>query len=523
MNDWTKAGTLLPALLASLAGCARVTAAEEPSDAGPFQPAVASVDPEPGRAAATAHFMVRFSSAMDLGELIASSGRSESVVLAAAAAAERAAAAISRGHPIAAERALFVSAAATVGQDQLSLELAPDAPLPAGSFFLLVSPRLKDTAGHKLAGNGARFGFDIEAAPPAPAAPRLLTPPPGSTAPLNLARVRVLATDAGVSLIDADGGVVGGPVQGPGEIVIACDGLRAGAAYALAVDGAPVADAGFVVSACPRTQPPAISSIAISALDTSVAAEVLLDWPASVRLEVGKPADSPCAGAACASVAALAECAADACAAQTFSCATTLRLDGLSPATDYALRVIVQDDEGHTAASAPQLFSTLALLPRLILSEVMLDAQPSPRSAGQYVEIFNQGPGAAPLDGLALVGPDGTARPLLSSTPPLPLVLAPGGRALAVGDSFDASRYPDIPPGTPILRASTQRLLGRGLSPADPPRIDLALNGTILARFPGGALACETGQSLQRDEAAASAADGKWSCGRAGGTPGRGP
>lgn len=522
MIDWTKAGSLLPALLASLAGCARVSAGDEPADAGPLQPAVISVDPQPGRVAATAHFTVRFSSAMDIGELIASSGRSETVVLATAPDAERASAAIARGHPTDAERALFVSAAATVAQDQLSIELAPDAPLPAGSFFLLVSPRLKDTAGHKLSGNGARFGFDIDASPAAPPDPRLLTPPAGSTVPLNLARVRVLATDAGVSLVDADGGLLGGPVEGPGEVVIPCSGLRAGAAVALSVDGARVPDAGFVVSACRRTQPPAISSIALSALDNSVAAEVLLDWPASIRLEVG-PANAPCAGADCLSVTALAECAPDACAAQTFSCATTLRLGGLLPATDYALRVVAEDDERHTATSAPQPFSTLAPLPHLILSEVMIDAQPSPRAPGQYVEILNQGPGAATLDGLALVGPDGTARPLLGSTPPLPLVLAPGGRALAVGDSFDPGRYPDIPPGVPILRASTQRLLGRGLSPANPPRIDLSRNAIVLASFPGGAIACDTGQSLQRDEAAAPRADAKWTCGRAGGTPGRGP
>lgn len=521
MTDWTRVGTLLPALLATLAGCARVTAADAPAPDGgaPLQPGVAAVEPQPGRVPAAARFTVRFTSAMDAGALIASSGRSESVVLAAAADAERAAAALSRGRPSAAELALFVSAAATLAPDQLSLELAPDAPLPPGSYFLLVSPRLKDTAGHKLAGNGARFGFDVDAAP---AQPRLLTPPAGSAVPLNLARVRVLATDAGVSLVDGDGGVAGGPVVGPGEVFLPCEGLRGGAAYSLSVDGARVADAGFVVSPCARTQPPAISAVALTAHDTSVAAEVLLDWPAAVRLEVG-PASPPCEGAACATAAGLAECAADACAPQTFACATTLRLGGLAPATGYALRVVAQDDEGHTATSAWQPFSTLAPLPRLILSEVMIDAQPAPRAEGQYLEILNQGPGAATLDDLALAGPDGVSRPLLASAPPLPVVLAPGGRALAVGDSFDASRYPDLPPGTPILRGPTQRLLGHGLSPSAPPRIELTLGGLVLAVFPGGALACDPGQSLQRDEAAAPDAEAKWSCGRAGGTPGSGP
>jgi hypothetical protein len=74
-----------------------------------------------------------------------------------------------------------------------------------------------------------------------------------------------------------------------------------------------------------------------------------------------------------------------------------------------------------------------------------------------------------------------------------------------------------------VLRASTQRLLGRGLSPTDPPRLDLALGAVVLASFPGGAMACDTGQSLQRDETAAPDAEAGWSCGRAGGTPGSGP
>lgn len=522
MNDWTRVSTLLPALLGAIAagaGCARVTAADDLSDAGPSQPGVASVEPRPGPVPAGSRFTVRFSTAMDAGALLASSGRSESVVLAAAADAERAAAAISRGHPTAAELALFVPAAANLAPDQLSLELVPEAPLRPGSFFLLVSPRLKDTGGHKLAGNGARFGFDVA---PAAETPRLLTPPAGTEAPLNLARVRVFATDAGVSLVDAEGAVVGGPVSGPGEVFLPCAGLRAGGSYELAIDGARVADAGFAVSACRRAQPPAFSSVAVAARDTSVAVEVLLDWPAMVRLEVS-PAAAPCPGAGCVATSARVECAADACAPQRFSCAAALRLDGLAPSSDYVLTAVAEDDEGHTAAAPPQPFSTLAELPRLVLSEVMIDAQPSPRAEGQYVEILNLGPGAAALDGLALAGPDGTARPLLASAPPLPVVLAPGQRALATGDSFDSSRYPQIPPGTPILRSGTQRLLGRGLSVADPQRLDLVAGSVVLAGFPGGAFACESGQSLQRDESAPPEASAKWGCGQTGGTPGAGP
>ena len=68
-----------------LAGCGKVASPALPPDAGPSQPTVEDVDPAPGAIAASARFTVRFSAAMDEGQLLAPSGRSESVVLAAEA------------------------------------------------------------------------------------------------------------------------------------------------------------------------------------------------------------------------------------------------------------------------------------------------------------------------------------------------------------------------------------------------------------------------------------------------------
>jgi hypothetical protein len=125
-----------------------------------------------------------------------------------------------------------------------------------------------------------------------------------------------------------------------------------------------------------------------------------------------------------------------------------------------------------------------------------------------------------------LQGPDGIARPLLAVAPPLPVVLAPGARALAVGASFDATLYPAIPAGTPVLRASTQRLLGRGLSDSAPPAFALMLLAEVpveLSRFPGAGLPCAAGQSLQRDEWVAPTGAATWTCSAQGGTPGAPP
>src|SRR2546428_197875 len=133
-------------------------------------------------------------------------------------------------------------------------------------------------------------------------------------------------------------------------------------------------------------------------------------------------------------------------------------------------------------------------------------------------------PGAADLEALALQGSDGIVRPLLASPPPLPAMLAPGSRALAVGASFDPALYPAMPAGTPVLRASTQRLLGRGLSDDAPPPFRLVTSGAVpveLTEFPGSDRHCLAGASLQRDEAPPPDAPATWSCGPVGGTPGR--
>ena len=124
---------------------------------------------------------------------------------------------------------------------------------------------------------------------------------------------------------------------------------------------------------------------------------------------------------------------------------------------------------------------------------------------------------------LALIGPDGISRPVLAVGPPLPVLLAPGERALAVGSSFDPAVYPELPARVPVLRASTQRLLGRGLSDDAPPAFQLVLQGEVpieLSAFPGG-MHCPAKAGRQRDETVPPDGDATWSCGPVGGTPGR--
>jgi hypothetical protein len=214
-------------------------------------------------------------------------------------------------------------------------------------------------------------------------------------------------------------------------------------------------------------------------------------------------------------------CAPPPCGPQSFVCPAAVRVQGLRPATDYSLRIVARDDFNFTLRTAPQPFSTVAALPRVAVAEVMASGV-----EGEYVELLNLGPGVADLSALALQGPDDVVRPLLGSPPPLPLMLAPGGRALAVGASFDTTLYPALPLVTPVLRASTQRLLGRGLSDDAAPPFRLVSRSqapVVLADFPADAPRCLAGVSVQRDEAVPPDAPAPWSCGLKGGTPGRPP
>jgi hypothetical protein len=519
--SWTRVSALLPAVLAA---CANVAAVDQGADAGSSAPAVAAVDPQPGEVPADAKFTVEFSVAMDEGPLVAKTGRSESVVLAPEANAELAAAAIEHGALSAAERTLLVPARPAIAADRKSITLAPDDPLSAGKLYLLISPRLKDSDGRLLAGGVRRYAFDVKR-PKATA--RLVFPSAGGAAPDNLRVVRAFAASGRLAVHGPDGAEVTS-AEAHGDVVLTLPSPPAvGARYLLALDGAEDAEQFFTVAACSRSTAPALEGGVAHLLvrDTAVDAEIALDWPATVEIEVAEAAGGePCAGT-CSKVSAYASCAARACGPQSFDCKIGLRIDGLKPAQDYALRVVAQDDFGHELRGPVQRFSTVAPLPRVILSEVMANP-PAPQAEAQYVEILNQGPGAAVLDSLALVQADGILRPLSGVPPPVPVQLAPGARALAVGSSFDRTRYPSLPPGTPVLRASTRRLLGRGLNHKSPQAFRMVLKGEVpveLAQFPGGAPRCPAGASLQRDETVPPDGDAHWTCGPVGGTPGAPP
>ena len=197
---------------------------------------------------------VAFSTAMDQGQLIASTGRSESVAIVPESTVDRAAAAIEHSRLTVEERGLLVAAAATIEDAGSALTVTPDAPLAPGTYYLLVAARLRDPAGHRLA-EALRYRYSV-AAPRAQVA--LVAPPPGTTAPANLSRARVsVASGAGtLALVGAKGVVASIPIGAPGPFELplcrpsakTCAPLEPGQSYSLALDGKAIEGTSFTVA-----------------------------------------------------------------------------------------------------------------------------------------------------------------------------------------------------------------------------------------------------------------------------------
>jgi hypothetical protein len=539
-------------LCAGPLACARMDAAPL-GDAGAF-PSVAQVLPAPGAVTAPAAFQISFSTPRDPSLLLSDVDQSETLGLVPLAQAEVMAAALGHSRLTAREKSLLVPAQVSLDDHAATLTLAPLAPLAAGDYALLFSPRLRSADGRKLSGT-LRYPYQVRALPPQPA---LLSPLAGSAAPRNLRRVRLDLPEARPSavlaLVDSAGlllGAIASPAEGGEATLDLCPGgrcaaLAAGNTLSLTLGGEAIPGATFTVAACTRDLAPALLASDLRSTATGLAASVSLDWPAQVTAEwaAAPVVDSQteestddetlarlCDQGACSSAAAFALGAPDGCAPLLPDAAANAQvaLDGLASGTAYLVRLVLEDDEGHRAVLPARRADTQNTRPAVSIEEVMASPPlPQPRNDGEYVELFNPGPGPVDTARLALQGADGVVRPF-QGTSPAP-VLAAGARALAVGLSFDASRYP-LPPGLVILRAKAQRLLARGLNDdgTQPfalvwlPQSAATLAPLELSRFPGDVLHCSEGRSLERVRPAPKPGEPLFACGAIGGSPGKAP
>jgi hypothetical protein len=148
---------------------------------------------------------------------------------------------------------------------------------------------------------------------------------------------------------------------------------------------------------------------------------------------------------------------------------------GLPPSTDVTLDVAVIDDRGATLRALFQA-TTAAARPHVVLNEVLANPL-GPEPDQEWVEIVNDGPAPASLEGYTLLDAGG-------ETPLPPVTLDPGAMALIVNESFVAADGvdPAPAPGTLILRVT--RLGKNGLSNAGEPLTLLDGTGAVVSRFP---------------------------------------
>lgn len=149
---------------------------------------------------------------------------------------------------------------------------------------------------------------------------------------------------------------------------------------------------------------------------------------------------------------------------------------GLPPSTDLTLDVAAVDARG-TVLRMLLTAATLAPMPHVIINEVLADPLGT-RPRQEWVEIVNDGPASADLDGYTLVDGSGdTALP--------PATLAPGAYALLVNETFAEQDGVDpVPvPGTLLLRVP--HLGKHGLSRTGEALVLRDGGGNVVSRFLG--------------------------------------
>jgi hypothetical protein len=168
-------------------------------------------------------------------------------------------------------------------------------------------------------------------------------------------------------------------------------------------------------------------------------------------------------------------------------------ISGLPPSTDVTLDVATVDARG-TVLRMLLTATTLAPMPHVIINEVLANPLgPEPRQ--EWVEIVNDGPAPADLDGYTLADGGGdTALP--------PATLAPGAFALVVNDAFVAGDGLDAAPAPGTLLLRVPHLGKSGLSNAGEALALRDGGGGVVSRFPA-APKPKAGLSVARRFAAA--------------------
>src|SRR5690606_22207429 len=74
-----------------------------------------------------------------------------------------------------------------------------------------------------------------------------------------------------------------------------------------------------------------------------------------------------------------------------WQCQHVVVVGGLSPSTQYALRVLSADAKGQHVYSNAVAFDTLEPLPKVVLNEVFAAPKTVSSNGGKFIELFNAG------------------------------------------------------------------------------------------------------------------------------------
>ncbi len=127
----------------------------------------------------------------------------------------------------------------------------------------------------------------------------------------------------------------------------------------------------------------------------------------------------------------------------------------------------------------------------LALTEVM--ANPDAEGSGEYLELYNFGPG--PVDAAGFVLSDGDSTDVITGWAGGPTLVPAGAYALVLDPDY-AGQYDPLPAGAVLLTVATTATLGNGLSTSDPITIELPGGTQAVDRYstpfdPGNAISVE--------------------------------
>lgn len=535
--NWQRAAALGFAMLAC-------TTAVPSVDGGP--PRVAFVDP-PALIATGHPITITFSAPMDPASLqrAGDPGGSDTIALVRESDADELATSFDRPRLSQRARALTLPATLEVGADSTVAKLRPAFSLASDeTYVLLVGRNARDTSQRQLvddAGRPATFRRKLRVAAPPQASRGYLTfPAPGArNVPTNLRQLSVDAAAGAVSLV-GDDGTIAPLTRVSGESVTldapshgACDPLCPRTRYWLATETrGQLAQDGFVTADC--AAPPLSMAPGIDLLlgDRSLRASWRQSGSGLAHLEAA-PGDETDLALSCGAPdggggdatclrgpEAMVDCAPDLCAPPGEpACVAGAELPGLSPDTDYAMRVVSTDGTGATVASDPLAAHTLPPQPRVVITEVMYHSAASPDAAGEFIEVVAEGDAAISLCDLTLSANGGAAKPLCTDQI---VLLMPGQYAIVVGAAFDSANYA-LPPNAVVVHAATAALLGRGLPDRPPPTLALRSSDDVVVSTYSGFGDCRRGVSIERATPDAPDAPQSWHCAFGGEPPGSTP